>query len=104
MSFKEEDNVFINLIEIMQPITHQELNQFFDRDLQEHQLLNLLYYANINKIDLTEKYKKILKENLDSHNSFIRTEVFRTISIHEDIDLLNDFIKIKLVRFNTRSK
>ena len=94
MSFKEEDNVFINLIEIMQPITHQELNQFFDRDLQEHQLLNLLYYANINKIDLTEKYKKILKENLDSHNSFIRTEVFRTISIHEDIDLLNDFIKI----------
>lgn len=94
MNFKEEDNVFIDLIEIMEPITHQELNQFFDRNLQEHQLLNLLYYASTNEINLTEKYKKILKENLNSHNSFIRTEVFRTISIHEDMDLLNDFIKI----------
>ena len=94
MNFKEEDNVFTDLIEIMEPITHQELNQVFDRKLQEDQLLNLLYYASTNEIDLTEKYKQILKENLNSHNSFIRTEVFRTISIHEDMDLLNDFIKI----------
>lgn len=94
MNFKKEDNVFTDLIEIMEPITHQELNQVLDGKLQEHQLLNLLYYANTNEIDLTEKYKRILKENLNSHNSFIRTEVFRAISIHENMDLLNDFIEI----------
>lgn len=94
LNFNKEDNVFIDLIEIIESVTTEEFDQILDRKLQEHQILNLLYYANINEIDLTEKYKQILKEHLNSHNSFIKTEVFRAISIHEDMGLLNDFIKI----------
>ncbi|NKG37859.1 hypothetical protein [Acinetobacter johnsonii] len=94
LNFNKEDNVFIDLIEIIESVTIEEFDQILDRKLQEHQILNLLYYANINEIDLTEKYKKILKEHLNSHNSFIKTEVFRAISIHEDMGLLNDFIEI----------
>lgn len=94
INFNKEDNVFIDLIEIIEPITAEEFDQILDRKLQEHQILNLLYYANINEIEPTEKYKKILKEHLNSHNSFIKAEVFRAISINEDIGLLNDFIEI----------
>lgn len=54
----------------------------------------MLYYVNTKEIPLTEKYKLILKENLSSDNSFIRTQVFRAISIYDNIELLNDFIKI----------
>ena len=99
MEFKQEDNVFIDLIEIMEPITHQEFDQILEGKLQEHQLLNFLYYANTHEIELTEKYKKILKENITSHNSFIRTQVFKATIIHEDMDLLNDFIKINWFDF-----
>ncbi|MDV2441949.1 hypothetical protein QR665_21295 [Acinetobacter gerneri] len=94
MNFGKDVNVFINVIEIMGFLTHEEFDQILDSKLQEHQLLNLLYYANTKEIALTETYRKILKENLSSDNSFIRTQVFRAISIYDDKDLLNDFIKI----------
>ncbi|WP_327857152.1 hypothetical protein [Acinetobacter guillouiae] len=94
MSFKKEDNVFSNLIEIMESVTVDEFDKILDSKLQEHQLLNLLYYANTKEIALTEKYKLILKKHLVSDNYFIRTQVFRAISIYDNIDLLNDFIKI----------
>lgn len=104
MNFNEEDNVFIELIKIMESVKFQEFDQILDRKLQEHQFFNLLYYANTNEIDLTEKYKKVLKENLNNHNSLIRTEVFRAVSIYENLDLLNDFIKINLSGFATNIK
>lgn len=94
MDFNKEDNVFIDLIEIMESVTAEEFDQILDSKLQEHQLLNVLYYANTKEITLTEKYKLILKEHLSSDNSFIRTQVFRAISIYDNIELLNDFIKI----------
>lgn len=94
MDFNKEDNVFINLIEIMEPVTTEEFDQILDGELQEHQLLNVLYYANTKEIALTEKYKLILKKYLVSDNHPIRTQVFRAISIYANIDLLNDFIKI----------
>ena len=94
MNFKKEDNVFSNLTETMDSVTIDEFDQILDRKLQEHQLLNLLYYTNTKEIALTKKYKRILNENLNSHNSFIRAEVFRAISIYDNIELLNDFIKI----------
>ncbi|MDD2946264.1 MAG: hypothetical protein PHG15_10860 [Acinetobacter sp.] len=94
MNFKKEGNVFSNLIEIMESVTVDEFDQILDSKLQENQLLNLLYYTNTKEIVLTKKYKRILNENLNSHNSFIRAEVFRAISIYDNIELLNDFIKI----------
>ncbi|GAA5003016.1 hypothetical protein GCM10023206_06320 [Acinetobacter puyangensis] len=94
MNFDKDVNVFINLIEIMQSLTPEEFDQILDTKLQEHQLLNLLYYANTKEIALTKTYKQILKEHLSSDNSFIRTQVFRAISIYDDKDLLNDFMKI----------
>ncbi len=51
------------------------------------------------EIELTEKYKKILKEKITSHNSFRTTQVFKAMIIHEDMDLLNDFIKINWFDF-----
>lgn len=94
MDFNKEDNVFINLIEIMESVTTEEFDQILDGELQEHQLLNVLYYANTKEITLTEKYKLILKKYLVSDNPPIRTQLFRAISIYANIDLLNDFIKI----------
>ncbi|RLZ09568.1 hypothetical protein EAH57_06620 [Acinetobacter sp. 2JN-4] len=94
MNFNKKDNVFINLIEIMESVTTEEFDQILDSELQEHQLLNVLYYANTKEITLTEKYKLILKKYLVSDNPPIRTQVFRAISIYANIDLLNDFIKI----------
>lgn len=101
LDFNKEDSVFIDLIEIMESVTTEEFDQILDSKLQEHQLLNVLYYANTKEIPLTEKYKLILKEYLSSDNFFIRTQVFRSISIYDNIELLNDFIKINWSGLNT---
>ncbi|KHF77844.1 hypothetical protein PJ15_0900 [Acinetobacter sp. neg1] len=93
MSFKKEDIVFIDLIEMMESITSLEFDQIIARQLLEHQIFNLLCYANIKKIPLSELYKNFLKDNISNHNSYIRIEVFKAIFNFEDFDLLSDFIR-----------
>ncbi len=92
LNFKKENMVFINLIEIMTAVSSKEFNLVLDRKLSENQIFNLLCYVNIKKLKLNIKFREILKENILSHNSFIRTEVFKSILLYEDIELLNIFI------------
>lgn len=100
LGFKADEKVFIDLIENTYPVSSRTFSEILNQDLEEHQILHLIYYANIHKVELSAVYKQFLKENINHTNSFIRQEVFRAIGLYDDIDLLKNFIDSKKIIHN----
>jgi hypothetical protein len=92
LSLPSDEIVFLNLIDSMQTISIDELDKILLGPLEEHQILNLLFYTNRKHLPLTNNLKIIIRNSIFSKNSIARMEAFKAIGYYQDLELLQEFI------------